>query len=60
MRARIGFIAAAVAVMVGVAVPAAVAGEDAPGDDEGKGKDKQCLALVIGGEQGDSICVAVP
>ena len=61
MRARIGFVAAAVAVMVGLTVPGALAGEDNPGNGEGNGKkDKQCLALVIGGQQGDGLCIPVP
>ena len=55
MRARIGLVAAAVAVMVGVAVPAATAGET-----EKPKHDKQCIALVIGGQQGDGICLPLP
>lgn len=61
MRARIGFVAASVAVMVGLAVPGAVAGEDNRGNGDGKReRDKECLALVIGGEQGDGLCIPVP
>lgn len=61
MRARIAFVAASVAVMVGLTVPGALAGEGNPGSGEGKGKnDKQCLALVIGGQQGDGVCIPVP
>ena len=63
MRARIAFVAASVAVMVGLAVPGAIAGEDNPGNGEDKGKgrqDKQCLALVIGGQQGDGLCIPIP
>ena len=61
MRARIAFVAASVAVMVGLAVPGAFAGEDnaGNGEDEGK-KDKQCLALVVGGQQGDGLCIPIP
>jgi hypothetical protein len=55
MRARIVIVAAVVAGMVGLAAPAAVAGQH-----EKPKKDKQCIALVIGGQQGDGICVPLP
>ncbi len=55
MRVRIVIVAAAVAGMLGFAAPAAVAGQG----DKPK-KDKPCIALVIGGEQGDGICVPLP